>query len=55
MRLNVSTLKKLRGKPFAEALAEADRVFLEELMTAEDPVEGIASFYEKRRPVWKNR
>jgi len=55
MRLNVRTLKRLRGRPFAEALAEADRVFLEELMTAEDPVEGIASFYEKRRPVWKNR
>jgi cyclohexa-1,5-dienecarbonyl-CoA hydratase len=55
MRLNVRTLKRLRGVPFADALVEADSVFLTELMTAEDPVEGIASFYEKRRPVWKNR
>jgi enoyl-CoA hydratase/carnithine racemase len=40
---------------FAVALAEAEKVFLEELMTAADPSEGIAAFYEKRRPVWKNR
>jgi cyclohexa-1,5-dienecarbonyl-CoA hydratase len=55
MRLNVRTLKRLRGRPFAEALAEAERVFLDELMSAEDPVEGIDSFYEKRLPVWRNR
>ncbi len=55
MRLNVRTLKKLRGRPFGEALGEAERVFLEELMAAEDPREGIAAFYEKRRPAWKNR
>jgi cyclohexa-1,5-dienecarbonyl-CoA hydratase len=55
MRLNTRALKRLRGRPFGEALAGAERSFLEELMTSEDPVEGIASFYEKRRPVWKNR
>jgi cyclohexa-1,5-dienecarbonyl-CoA hydratase len=55
MRLNTRTLKRIRGKKFEAALAEAERVFLEELMTAEDPVEGIASFYAKRRPVWKNK
>ncbi len=55
MRMNVRTLKKLRGVPFSEALQEAGRVFLEELMTTEEPIEGIASFAEKRRPEWKNR
>jgi len=55
MRLNVRTLKRLRGKEFQPALAEAERVFLQELMAAEDPVEGIESFYAKRRPAWKNR
>ena len=55
MRLNVRTLKRLRGRPFREALAEAENVFLEELMSAEDPVEGINAFYEKRRPAWRNR
>jgi cyclohexa-1,5-dienecarbonyl-CoA hydratase len=55
MRLNVRTLKELRGRRFAEALAGAEEAFLEELMVAEDPVEGINSFYEKRRPAWRNR
>ena len=55
MRLNVLTLKNLRTPRFAEALAEAEKVFLEELMAAADPVEGIESFYAKRKPVWKNR
>jgi len=55
MRLNVRTLKRSRSLTFAEALATAEKVFLDELMTAEDPVEGIDSFYEKRRPVWRNR
>jgi len=55
MRLNVRTLKRLRGKPFEEARLEAEKVFLEELMATEDVNEGIASFFEKRRPQWKNR
>ena len=55
MRLNVRTLKRLRGKSFGEALTEAEQVFLNELMTAADPREGIAAFYAKRRPEWKNR
>lgn len=55
MRLNVRALKATRGRPFREALDEAERIFLEDLMTKEDPCEGIASFYEKRRPEWKNR
>jgi cyclohexa-1,5-dienecarbonyl-CoA hydratase len=55
MRLNVRTLKRLRGKYFNDALLQAEQVFLEELMVAEDPVEGIESFYAKRRPSWKNK
>ncbi len=55
MRMNVRTLKSLKGIGFVEALAEAEKVFLEKLMATEEPIEGIASFYEKRRPEWKNR
>ena len=55
MRLNVRTLKQVMGKPMEEARKAAEKVFLEELMVTEDVQEGIASFYEKRKPVWKNK
>jgi len=55
LRMNVKTLKDLRGKDFIQALEDAENVFLNDLMATEEPIEGIASFYEKRRPEWKNR
>lgn len=54
MRLNVRTLKRVRNMPFEQAHREAETVFLEELMATDDVLEGIASFYEKRKPEWKN-
>jgi len=54
LRLNTRTLKRSRVGNFAVTLAEAERVFLEELMTSRDPVEGIEAFYAKRRPEWTN-
>jgi cyclohexa-1,5-dienecarbonyl-CoA hydratase len=48
-------LKRLAGRPFAEALPTAEEAFLRELMATEDVREGIASFFEKRRPQWRNR
>jgi enoyl-CoA hydratase/carnithine racemase len=53
--MNVRLTRQLWGRPFEEARREAERVFLSELMATEDVREGIASFYEKRRPAWKNR
>ncbi len=55
MRLNARMVRRLAGRPFEEARREAEKVFLEELMPSEDVREGIASFFEKREPVWKNR
>jgi cyclohexa-1,5-dienecarbonyl-CoA hydratase len=55
MRMNVRMLKRLAGRPFAEALPAAEQAFLRELMATEDVREGIASFFEKRRPQWRNR
>ena len=55
MRLNARMVRRLQGRPFEEARREAERVFLEELMPLEDVREGIAAFFEKREPVWKNR
>lgn len=55
MRLNVRLTRQLAGRPFEEARQEAERVFLSDLMALEDVREGIASFYQKRRPNWRNR
>lgn len=40
--------------PLLEALEEADRLYLEDLMALHDPHEGLAAFVEKREPVWRN-
>lgn len=55
MRMNVRLTRALAGRPFEEARLDAERAFLDELMAMEDVREGIASFYEKRRPMWRNR
>ena len=41
-------------KSIENAVVEAERIYLEELMRSHDAVEGIRSFMEKRKPVWKN-
>lgn len=43
------------GRPLAEAVAEAERLYRDDLMSLEDPHEGLAAFIEKRAPTWKGR
>ncbi len=38
-----------------DALTEIERIYLQDLVTAEDMHEGIAAFLEKRKPSWKGR
>ncbi len=40
---------------FDKGLARAEQIYLDQLMKTEDAREGIASFLEKRQPVWKGR
>jgi cyclohexa-1,5-dienecarbonyl-CoA hydratase len=55
MRMNVGLSRRLAGTPFEPARREAERVFLDDLMATEDVREGIASFFDKRKPAWRNR
>ena len=55
IRMNVRLTRQLADRPFSEAYRVAERVFMSELMATDDVREGIASFFEKRPPVWKNR
>jgi len=44
-----------RGRSFEGALAETERIYLEELLATEDAREGVAAFLEKRSPAWRHR
>lgn len=55
LRMNVRQVKAQTVPALKAARKEAQRVFLDELVRTEDVREGIAAFFDKRRPVWKNR
>jgi cyclohexa-1,5-dienecarbonyl-CoA hydratase len=55
IRLNKRAVKGHIGMAFPQALAGVTDLFLNKLMKTEDTLEGINSFAEKRKPVWKNR
>ncbi|HEV8581114.1 MAG TPA: enoyl-CoA hydratase/isomerase family protein [Thermoanaerobaculia bacterium] len=55
VRLAKKAVRAGRDLPFAEALAETERIYKEELLPLEDLAEGAAAFLEKRRPRWRNR
>ena len=54
LRLNTRALKGGRAGSFPALMDRAEKIFLEELMTSADPVEGIEAFYGKRAPQWRN-
>jgi len=54
IRMNKRAIKMTRGCEFREAAKKANDYFLNSLMKTEDTMEGIRSFEEKRKPVWKN-
>lgn len=55
LRMNVRLTRALHDRPFEEGRREAERVFLDELIRTEDVREGVAAFFEKRPPIWRNR
>jgi cyclohexa-1,5-dienecarbonyl-CoA hydratase len=55
IRLNKQAVKKHLGLPFPQAINSVSELFLNTLMKTDDVLEGIKSFEEKRKPVWKNK
>lgn len=55
IRMNKRAIKMTKGCELREAANRANDYFLNALMKTEDAVEGIRSFEEKRKPVWKNK
>jgi len=54
IRLNKRAVKQHLGMDFPKAIRGVSDLFLNVLMKSEDTLEGIKSFEEKRKPVWKN-
>jgi len=48
-------IREASGKPFFEALFNVEQIYLKELMSTADAVEGLNAFMEKRKPVWANK
>jgi len=55
LRLAVRSVDQTDGMPLPLALNHAGAIFLAELMRTQDVREGLASFFEKRKPAWKDR
>ena len=54
-RLTKRAVRAGEELPFDAALAEAERIYLDELASTEDMAEGLAAFLAKRPPVWRHR
>lgn len=55
IRLNKRAVRQHLGQNFDKALAGVSDLFLNTLMKTEDTLEGIRSFEERCRPVWRNK
>ena len=44
-----------RGRTLDGALKQLEDIYLHELMKSSDAKEGVKSFMEKRKPIWRNR
>jgi len=55
LRITKQALAKRLNEGCAERLADFNALFMSELYRLEDVAEGIASFEERRAPVWKHR
>jgi cyclohexa-1,5-dienecarbonyl-CoA hydratase len=47
-------VREAAARPFHEALFQVEQLYLKELMATSDATEGLNSFIEKRKAVWKH-
>lgn len=55
LRLNKRAVRQNLGLDFKTSMQQVSDLFLNTLMKTEDTLEGIKSFEEKRRAIWKNK
>lgn len=54
LRIAARAIRSGYARRFREELAEIERLYLEDLMSTKDAVEGLEAFLEKRDPSWSN-
>jgi cyclohexa-1,5-dienecarbonyl-CoA hydratase len=55
LRAAKRALRVAMDRPVSEALAAAERLYLEDLMGTHDATEGLEAFLAKRAPAWEHR
>ncbi|MEQ1831623.1 MAG: enoyl-CoA hydratase/isomerase family protein [Candidatus Eisenbacteria bacterium] len=55
LRATKRTLLETAEQPTAAAFQTAGRIYVDDLMRAADPVEGLEAFLARRTPVWRHR
>ncbi|MCX8085052.1 MAG: enoyl-CoA hydratase/isomerase family protein [Calditerrivibrio sp.] len=55
LKVTKQAFKKSLAFDFERTLSNAEAMYVKDLMSLEDANEGINSFLEKRKPIWKNR
>lgn len=55
LRLNKRAIYQGLDTDFEEVLQKVENVYLQELMSTKDAIEGLQAFLEKRSPVWQNQ
>jgi cyclohexa-1,5-dienecarbonyl-CoA hydratase len=54
LRITHRAARMVTARQYEKFINDLENLYLDELMATADAVEGIASFLEKRKPVWKN-
>ncbi len=55
LKITKEAFKKVNSLSFNECLANVEDIYLNRLMKLEDAEEGLKSFMDKRKPIWKNK
>lgn len=55
LRIAHTAVRTVTARQYKKFIGDMEKLYLKDLMATEDAVEGITSFLEKRKPVWKNK
>jgi cyclohexa-1,5-dienecarbonyl-CoA hydratase len=54
LRLTRKAVREAMAESFSASISKVEQIYFRELIVSDDAQEGLHSFVEKRKPVWKN-